>query len=146
MDGDSMDHHILVVEDHAELRRMLAMALRLSGYEISEATSGTEAIEKAASSKPSLIILDLGLPDMSGIDAARAIKKNPLTTNIPIITITAYSEDYGLEEALRVGIVAYLYKPVPLALIKAKIEEFISATEEKWDKNQARFKGESISR
>jgi CheY-like chemotaxis protein len=142
MDGESMGHHILVVEDHSELRRMLATALRLSGYEISEATSGTEAIEKAASARPSLIILDLGLPDMSGIDAARAIKKNPLTTNIPIITITAYSEEYGLEETLRVGIVAYLYKPVPLALIKAKIEEFISPTDENWDRNQTRFKGE----
>jgi CheY-like chemotaxis protein len=142
MDGESMGHHILVVEDHAELRRMLATALRLSGYEISEATSGTEAIEKAACARPSLIILDLGLPDMSGIDAARAIKKNPLTTNIPIITITAYAEEYGLEETLRVGIVAYLYKPVPLALIKAKIEEFISPTDENWDRNQARFKGQ----
>jgi two-component system, sensor histidine kinase len=130
MDGESMGHHILVVEDHAELRRMLATALRLSGYEISEATSGTEAIEKTACARPSLIILDLGLPDMSGIDAARAIKKNPHTINIPIITITAYSDEYGLEEALRVGIVAYLYKPVPLALIKAKIEEFISPTDE----------------
>jgi CheY-like chemotaxis protein len=73
---------------------------------------------------------------MSGIEAAREIKKNPLTTNIPIITITAYSEDYGLEEALRVGIVAYLYKPVPLALIKAKIEEFISHIDEKWEKEE----------
>jgi two-component system OmpR family response regulator len=54
---------------------MLATALRLSGYEISEATSGTEAIEKAACARHGLIILDLGLPDMSGIDAAQAIKK-----------------------------------------------------------------------
>jgi CheY-like chemotaxis protein len=67
---------------------------------------------------------------MNGSDAPRAIKKNPLTTNIPIIALSAYSEEYGLEEALRVGIVAYLYKPVPLALVKAKIEEFISLTDE----------------
>jgi CheY-like chemotaxis protein len=126
----SVGRHILVVEDHEDLRRMLTTALRLFGYEISEAARGIEAIEKAACARPSLIILDLCLPDMNGIDAARAIKKNPLTTNIPIIALSAYSEEYGLEEALRVGIVAYLYKPVPLALVKAKIEEFISLTDE----------------
>lgn len=137
-----MGYHILVVEDHQAMRRMLATALRLLGYEISEAASGTEAIEKAACARPSLIILDLCLPYMNGIDAARAIKKNPLTTNIPIIACSAYPAEDEREDALRAGIVAYLEKPVPLALIKAKIEEFISPTDEKSDRNQARFKGD----
>jgi CheY-like chemotaxis protein len=117
--------NILVVEDHEALRRMLATTLRFIGYEISEAGSGSEAIEKAAFAKPSLILLDLSLPDMNGIEAARAIKKNQLTAAIPIIACSAYCTAERLEEASRVGIVAYLQKPIPAAVIKAKIEEFI---------------------
>jgi CheY-like chemotaxis protein len=116
---------ILLVEDNEHLRQLLASMLRFFGYQISEARSGSEAIEKAAFAKPSLILLDLSLPDMNGIDAARAIKKNRLTTDIPIIACSAYSRGEEMEEALRAGCVDYLQKPIPAALIKAKIEEFI---------------------
>lgn len=120
-----MAKNILVVEDNEDLRQIFASILRFSGYQISEAGSGSEAIEKAASAKPSLILLDLNLPDMNGIDAARAIKKNRLTTDIPIIACSAYPRGEEMEEALRAGCVEYLQKPIPAALIKAKIEEFI---------------------
>jgi CheY-like chemotaxis protein len=125
-----MAKNILVVEDNEDLRQMFASILRFFGYQVSEAGSGSEAIEKAAFAKPSLILLDLSLPDMNGIDAARAIKKNRLTTDIPIIACSAYPRGEEMEEALRAGIVAYLQKPIPAALIKAKIEEFISPTDE----------------
>jgi CheY-like chemotaxis protein len=120
-----MAKNILVVEDNEDLRQIFASIIRFSGYQISEAGSGSEAIEKAAFAKPSLILLDLGLPDMSGIDAARAIKKNRVTADIPIIACSAYPKGEEMEEALRAGIVDYLQKPIPAALIKSKIEEFI---------------------
>jgi CheY-like chemotaxis protein len=120
-----MAKNILVVEDNEHLRGMLVTILRRSGYEISEAGSGSEAIEKAALAKPSLILLDLCLPDMNGIDAVRAIKKNRLTTNVPIFACSAFPLGEEMEEALRAGCVDYLQKPIPAALIKAKIEEFI---------------------
>jgi CheY-like chemotaxis protein len=120
-----MAKNILVVEDNEDLRQMFASILRFFGYQISEAGTGSEAIEKAVFAKPSLILLDLSLPDMNGIDAARAIKNNRLTTDIPIIACSAYSTEEEMEEALRAGIVAYLQKPIPVALIKAKIEKFI---------------------
>lgn len=75
------------VEDNDHLRKILASILRFSGYQVSEEATGSEAIDKARLVKPSLILLDLSLPDMSGIDAARAIKKNRLTTEIPIIAL-----------------------------------------------------------
>jgi two-component system, sensor histidine kinase len=120
-----MAKNILVVEDNEDLRQMFASILRFFGYQISEAGTGSEAIEKAVFAKPNLILLDLSLPDMNGIDVARAIKNNRLTTDIPIIACSAYSTGEEMEEALRVGIVAYLQKPIPVALIKAKIEKFI---------------------
>jgi two-component system cell cycle response regulator DivK len=120
-----MAKNILVVEDNDDLRRIFASFVRFSGYQISEAGSGSEAIEKAAFAKPSLILLDLRLPDMSGIDVARAIKNNRVTADIPIIACSAYPRGEAMEDALRAGIVDYLQKPIPAALMKAKIEKFI---------------------
>jgi len=120
-----MEKNILVVDDNKDLRQIFALIVRFSGYQISEAGSGSEAIEKAVFAKPSLILLDLGLPDMSGIDAARAIKKNQVTADIPIIACSAYPRGEKMEEALRAGMVDYLQKPIPTDLMKAKIEEFI---------------------
>jgi len=120
-----MAKNILVVEDNDDLRQIFASIIRFSGYQISEARSGSEAIEKVAFAKPNLVLLDLGLPDMSGIDVARAIKKNRVTADIPIIACSAYPSWEKIEEALHAGIVDYLQKPIAAALIKAKIEEFI---------------------
>ena len=120
-----MAKNILVVEDNDDLRQIFASIIRFSGYQISEARSGSEAIEKVAFAKPNLVLLDLGLPDMSGIDVARAIKKNRLTADIPIIACSAYPSGEKMEEALHAGIVDYLQKPIAAALIKAKIEKFI---------------------
>ena len=120
-----MGNSVLIVEDNDHLRRILASILRFSGYEVSEAMNGSEAIDKAVLVKPSLILLDLSLPDMNGIDAALAIKKNRLTTEIPIIACSACSREEEMEGALRAGIVEYLQKPISTARIKAKIQEFI---------------------
>jgi CheY-like chemotaxis protein len=120
-----MAQSILIVEDNEHLRHILASILRFSGYEILEANTGTQAVEKAASGKPNLILLDLDLPDITGIDAARAIKKNSKSARIPIIGCSAWSGRELKEEALRAGMVEYLQKPIPSSLIKAKVEEFI---------------------
>ncbi len=120
-----MAKNILVVEDNDDLRQIFASFIRFSGYQVLEAGSGSGAIEKAAFAKPNLILLDLTLPDMNGIDVARAIKKHSVTADIPIIACSAYRSGGEMEEALRAGIVDYLEKPISAALIKAKIEEFI---------------------
>jgi two-component system, cell cycle response regulator DivK len=108
-----MGKSVLIVDDNDHLRQILASILRFSGYQVAEAGSGSEAIDKARLVKPSLIVLDLSLPDMSGIDVARAIKKNRLTTEIPIIACSAYSREKEMEDALRAGIVGYLQNPIP---------------------------------
>ena len=120
-----MAKRVLIVDDNEHLRVILASILRYSGYEILEAESGTQAIEKALSAKPNLILLDLDLTDMSGLDAARVIRKNSTTASIPIIACSAWSGKEWREKALRAGMVDYLEKPIPSELIKAKIEQFI---------------------
>jgi CheY-like chemotaxis protein len=116
---------ILLVEDHDEVRSMLGFTIRCFGYETTEAATGAEAIEKASFENPDLIVMDIGLPDMTGIQAAKAIKANPNTSRLPIIAYSAYCTRSWMQEAADVGIAAYLVKPVPMAQMKETIEKFI---------------------
>ena len=84
------------------------------GYTISEAATGDEAIVTAINETPKLILLDLTLPDMSGTEAARALKQNPQTAHIPIVGCSAHFGSEWRNQALRSGMVGYVQKPVPL--------------------------------
>jgi CheY-like chemotaxis protein len=116
---------VLVVDDDEHLREILTAMLRFSGYEISEAATGTEAVNKAISEKPDLILLDIELPDIRGPDVARAIRNNPASAHIPIIGCSAFFGWEYRKEALEAGMDDYLVKPISLEVIKTKIEEFI---------------------
>ncbi|TMA93590.1 MAG: response regulator [Deltaproteobacteria bacterium] len=116
-----MAKSVLIIEDNEHVREIFVSMLRSAGYEILDAGTGTQGIEKALSAKPNLILLDLDLPDMTGMDTARAIRKNSTTAHIPIIACSAWSGREWREEALRAGMVEYLQKPIPSELIKAKV-------------------------
>jgi len=120
-----MPKSVLIVDDNEHLREIFSSILRFSGYKIVEAASGTEAIEKAASAQPHLILLDLVLPDMNGIDVARSIKRNRRSTHIPIIGLSAFSTGEKREDSLTAGMVDYLRKPISSQVLKAKVEKFI---------------------
>ena len=115
---------ILIVDDDENLREIFASMLRFSGYEILEAVTGREAVNKAISEKPDLILLDIELPDMRGSDVTRAIRNNSRSANIPIIGCSAFGWEYR-KEALDAGMDDYLVKPISLEVIKTKIVQFI---------------------
>ena len=119
-----MANSVLIVDDNEHLRKILSSILQFSGYEIVEAESGAEAIEKAASDRPHLILLDLVLSDMTGIDVARSIKRNKRSAHIPIIAFSAYLAEEEKEAAFRAGCVDYFQKPIPAAEIKARIAKY----------------------
>ncbi len=120
-----MAKSVLIIEDNEHVREIFVSMLQSAGYEMLDAGTGAQGIEKALSAKPNLILLDLDLPDMTGMDTARAIRKNSTTAHIPIIACSAWSGREWREEALRAGMVEYLQKPIPSELIKAKVKEFI---------------------
>jgi CheY-like chemotaxis protein len=120
-----MAKRILIVDDNEHLRQILSSILRFSGYEISEAGTGTQAIEKAVSAKPNLILLDLNLPDMTGADVSKAICKDQRTAGIPIVGCSAYLGLEWRKVALRAGMVDYLEKPISAAAIEAVVEQLI---------------------
>ena len=119
-----MAKKILVVEDVDDSRSILVVMLqRYCGYETIEAATGVEAVEKATSDKPDLIVMDLGLPGMSGIDATKVLKANPSTANIPIVAHTAWSAAQWGDMTRNVGMVEFLEKPVPIKIMKQTIEK-----------------------
>jgi len=121
-----MAKRILIVEDFVDLRTTVAAVLtRVCGYEVIEAANGKEAVEKAVSERPDLILMDVDLPDISGIDAARAVKSNPNTAHIPIIAQTGWSSNHWKAAALSAGIGAFLQKPVSIDLIISTIEKLL---------------------
>ena len=119
-----MPKKLLIIEDNRHLREILASILHTSGYVVMEAATGVQGIETALAEQPSLILLDLDLPDISGIETARILKQNPVTTAIPIVACSAMSGSEWRDIALSAGMDDYLQKPISLAIIKAKIEQY----------------------
>ena len=118
---------ILVVDDSDDVRSFLVLLLeRSGGYETLEAATGEEAVEKAISRRPDLILMDIRLPDISGVDATEAIKNNPSAAQIPIIAFSALLSIEWKQKALKAGMVAYLQKPVMLKILMETIQKFIA--------------------
>jgi CheY-like chemotaxis protein len=115
------------VEDVDDSRSILVMILQRCGYDTIEAATGTEAVEKALSEKPDLILMDLGLPDITGVDAAKVLKGNLSTAHIPIVAHTAWTVGQWKDAAFEVGMVEYLEKPVSKELLKETIARFVPA-------------------
>jgi CheY-like chemotaxis protein len=119
-----MAKKILVVEDVEDSRSILVVMLqRYCGYETIEAATGVEAVERATADKPDLIVMDLGLPGMSGIDAAKILKENPSTAHIPIVAHTAWSAAQWGDRTRNAGMIEFLQKPVPIKVMKETIEK-----------------------
>jgi len=117
-----MPGKILIVEDHQDSREILAIQLRLMSYEVIEAVDGQEGIEKAQAENPNLIIMDLGLPGIDGIETTVRLKQNPKTAHIPVIALTAWQEQDYKDKALQAGMAGFLTKPTPPRILKDVIE------------------------
>lgn len=107
-----MVQRILVVEDDNELSTLLRLMLKLSDWEISSAPNGEEALERAHIFRPTLVLLDIMLPGMDGIEVCRRWHADPEMTNVPVVILTAKSDPKTREAALQAGAVEYWTKPV----------------------------------
>lgn len=120
-----MPAKILVVEDHPDSREILVFQLRHVGYEAIGAETAEEGIEKALVEGPDVVVMDLGLPGLDGIEATVRLKQNPQTAHIPVIALTAWGEQFHKEKALEAGMAEYLTKPARLQVIKDVIEKVL---------------------
>lgn len=118
---------VLVAEDNEDNRIIAVTMLRHSGYRVIEATTGADAIRLARSEHPALILMDVGMPDIDGWQATRAIKDDPTTRDIVVLAYTAHALPIDREHALAAGCNGYLSKPVePLRLVR-EVREALEA-------------------
>lgn len=113
---------ILIAEDHPDNREMLTRRLERRGYEVHTAENGQEAVERAQALSPDLILMDISMPVMSGLEATRALRALPTTAAIKIIALTAHAMDSARQECMDAGCDAFATKPVDFAGLLATIE------------------------
>jgi two-component system, OmpR family, KDP operon response regulator KdpE len=115
---------ILVVEDNEQLLKLLRRVLEREGYEVIAAASGIELMKLVYSSKPDLIVLDVGLPDVDGRDLLATLKKDPKTFSIPVLVWSGRDADTTRRVVLDLGAEDYVEKGPPKALV-SKIERVL---------------------
>jgi CheY-like chemotaxis protein len=119
-----MKEKILIVEDNPDCREILTLYLQHMGYQTLAAGNGESGVACSIAEHPDLILMDMSLPDMSGLKAASIIKQNPDTSRIPIVAVTAWdTTTIWKEKAIKAGITKYLVKPVSPLILKETIEE-----------------------
>lgn len=115
---------ILIVEDNKDSREILGLFVTKVGYQVIKASNSQEAITQAEAECPDLILMDLDLPDADGIKTTAILKKNPKTSHIPVVAVTAWMSALSEERASKVGIETYLIKPVSPQTLKETIQEY----------------------
>lgn len=116
---------ILLVEDNEMNRDMLSRRLKRKGFELVYAEDGVAAVENAKQHMPALILMDVSLPEMDGLEATKLIKRDPATANIPIIALTAHAMDGDRERCLAAGCNDYDTKPIELSRLLEKMNALL---------------------
>ena len=106
-----MSHHILVVDDEADITALVAYHLAKAGYRVSTAANGTDALRAATEQRPDVVVLDLMLPGLSGLDVLQALRKQEETRDVGVIMLTARREEADRIRGLSLGADDYLTKP-----------------------------------
>ena len=110
---------ILIVDDHQDIREVLSSFLSREGYQVEQAENGADAVDKFTKLMPSLVFLDIRLPDFDGIEVLRQIRA--VNKETPVIMITAYREAEKVVEAFRLGAYDCIFKPFDFAYIKTAV-------------------------
>lgn len=118
---------ILIVDDSATIRKMVRASLeRLQGHSFLEAATGLEAIEQLAVASVHLIVLDLNMPDMHGIDVLRFVRRQPQYQELPVVVLSTRSDDASRERAAQAGATTYLTKPFTPQVLAATVDTLLA--------------------
>lgn len=120
-----MGKTILIVEDDPQGMKLVRELLQKRGYRILEATDSRQGVELARAKKPSLVLMDIGLPVMGGLEVTKVLKEDGATNDITIIALTAYAMNGDWKKALKDGCDDYLSKPIDVPLFLEKVAQYI---------------------
>ncbi len=130
------DEKVLIVEDEDDVLELICYNLQKNGYQTETAAAGPIALSKAQTASPDLILLDLMLPGMDGLDVCRTLKKDPKTSSIPVVMVTAKGTETDIVTGLEMGAADYITKPfsprVLLARIRAVLRREQPAADEEY--------------
>jgi two-component system cell cycle response regulator DivK len=115
---------ILVVEDNEKNMKLFRDVLVASGYRTLEATNGGQAVELATTHSPDLVLMDIQLPDISGVDALGRLRADARTAFVPVVALTAQAMEGDRERFLAAGFDGYLSKPVNVADLLATVKDY----------------------
>jgi two-component system cell cycle response regulator len=118
---------ILIIEDDPTSLKLASEVLQAGGHVIMLAASADQAILSIKAAKPDVILLDMRLPGIKGVGVARQCREEALTHDIPIIAVTAFSSEYGQDDAMNAGCDAYLIKPINTRTLLQQIDDVVAA-------------------
>jgi two-component system alkaline phosphatase synthesis response regulator PhoP len=139
-----MSYRILIVDDEPDILEILGYNLKKEGYEVFMAEDGLQAIVQAKKHKPHLIVMDVMMPNMDGIEACIKIRENPELSKTIITFLSARSEDYSQISGLNAGADDYLTKPVRPRVLLSKVKSLLRRLEDTSTENPQVFKDITI--
>lgn len=124
-----MTHVILVVEDNERNLKLLRDVLEYAGYEVRAAQTAEDGIALAVSKPPDLVLMDLQLPGIDGMEALRRLREDPRTADIPVVAVTAQAMRQDRERALAAGFDGYVEKPISVRAFLDQVRRFLPGEE-----------------
>jgi two-component system cell cycle response regulator len=119
------DEIILVVDDNALNLKLVRLLLESKGHKVVTASDGVEALKLVEEISPHLVLLDIQLPGIDGLEVTRRIKGNPTTSHIPIVALTAYAMRGDEEKARAAGCDGYITKPISTAIFHEQVRSYL---------------------
>ena len=119
-----MKKQVLIAEDQADVRAMMKMLIRSYGFDVIEAADGYEAVELAVEQRPDVILMDMAMPVLDGLYAARAIRQHDELADVPILAVTAFGDFYK-ERAIAAGCTDVLQKPLDFTHLQPLVESYV---------------------
>lgn len=121
---------VLIADDEPHIRKLVSFTLGNHGYEVLEATDGGEAYERACAEQPDLVLLDVMMPVMTGYDVLSKLKANSATEHIPVVMLSAKSQQAEVQEGLAHGAQEYICKPFTPKDLVQRVAEILGAAGE----------------
>jgi CheY-like chemotaxis protein len=118
---------VLIIEDEEDAAELFAEMMRVSGYRVIKTSRSTPAIGMMTTEKPDVVLLDIMMPEISGLDILRQMRRDPALANIPVVVITAKGMPADIKNGMEAGAFTYLTKPVGFLDLKEAVERAIGS-------------------
>jgi CheY-like chemotaxis protein len=118
---------VMIIEDEEDAAELFAEMMRVSGYRVVKTSKSAPAIEMMTAEKPDLVLLDIMMPEISGLDILRQMRSDPMLENIPVVVITAKGMPADIKNGMEAGASSYLTKPVGFLDLKEAVERALGS-------------------